>query len=381
VARYGFLTSEGADIQTYQTVNFLLWLKTQNPLSGRRRGLCLLVIRNVSLRDAWLSQLNNDNMNEDDPDRCWEPNCGLTIWDGTHRKPSRSTKLNEFDVVLVTAYAFNSPTTWVTDYKWTTVIADEAHDFLRGQQGSKELTHTLKNWYLLQHSVTSMFIMTGTPFCTNVKYDAIKMVEAVAREDIRSKWGPEYTSEGLQVLVKGWVRRLEGQTDAVKEEQAVRAHAFAEALAPLTLRRDKTSRIRGQPVVVNWEEHCTFENVSLPSIPEEVQRREAIIQRMRPNQAVGRINARANEYHRCLSYSSRFQYWSKGLPASWWDQYDLSETQRHVRTKKLVEILREGQHTHNGVIIFVHRVFLAELCLKVIPTIVGIDARYLNCWD
>jgi hypothetical protein len=71
------------------------------------------------------------------------------------------------------------------------VLADEGHEFLRGQHNAKGLSLTLRNWYALQSRTKSMFIITGTPFVTKIQYDVVAITKAIAHEKIRTTWGPD----------------------------------------------------------------------------------------------------------------------------------------------------------------------------------------------
>ena len=48
-----------------------------------------------------------------------------------------------------------------------------------------------------------------------------------------------------------------------------------------------------------------------------------------------------------------------------WDNYTVQEAQSYVRTRRFIEILKEGKQSGNRVVVFCHRVFLLELSAKV----------------
>ena len=200
---------------------------------------------------------------------------------------------------------------------------------------------------------------------------------AIASDDVRARWGYDYTNAGLDKLLEGWVQNLSSKPDDVKSKQQERSRRFAEILAPIMIRRDHSSLIRGETVCVNWEERCVKFTQSLVSRPQEVAAREQIIRRMTPYRS-NRISTRGTDYHRMLSYSHRFEHYkgNKGK-AAFWEDYHLSEANGHVRTTELIRILKKGKSEGNGVIVFCDRVFLAELSMKV-PLLVGADSRYAD---
>ena len=146
---------------------------------------------------------------------------------------------------------------------------------------------------------------------------------------------------------------------------------MAELLAIFTIRRDEKSEIKGEKVMIDYFGQCKVQEESLPSVPSEVQERERQYRAL-VNSGILKNNSQMmrNEYMRCLSYSYRFVSW-KALSdhptrrAKVWEGYRMTESEGHVRTKALIQFLREGKRTGNGVVIFVQREFLAELCLKV----------------
>jgi hypothetical protein len=206
---------------------------------------------------------------------------------------------------------------------------------------------------------------------------AKKAVQAIASADVRARWGRDYTDAGLDKLLEGWVQNLQSKSDDIKAMQQARTSRFAEILAPIMIRRDHSSLIRGDTVCVNWDARCLKFIQSLESRPAEVAAREVIIRRMNPHRP-NRISTKATDYHRMLSYSHRFEHYkgNKGK-VSFWEDYDLAEAKNHVRTTELIRILRKGKSEGNGVIVFCERVFLAELSMKV-PLTPGTNIRYVN---
>jgi hypothetical protein len=124
---------------------------------------------------------------------------------------SRSSKINArgivegYDKVLITAHMLQTRDSWVTKVKWSTVLADEAYEFLRGQHGKPEQSLMLQNWGVLQYKTKSIVIIAWTPFVTNIVHDFGAMTQAIACEQIRRQWSKDCTDAGLQALVKGWI--------------------------------------------------------------------------------------------------------------------------------------------------------------------------------
>jgi hypothetical protein len=297
------------------------------------------------------------------------------VWDATRRgaAPLNANGIIEnIDVVLITASALQVDTTacWVTKMKWHTVLADEGHDYLRGQHNARTgtLSLTLRNWYTLQHCTKSMFIITGTPFVTKIPYDVVAITKAVAREGIRRTWGQEYTNEGLEELVKGWRSDLATTAPLVQRQQEDLRNAVKDKLALFMIRRDENSQIRGRPVMTDYFKQCTVleEPIKITDNGAERTYRENLYRRHYGNNS--NVTKTQNDNMRCLCWSYRFIQWqslSERERGTIWDDFTLEEARRQIRTRQLISIIQEGKKTGNGVILFVQRVFLAEMCIKV----------------
>ena len=86
----------------------------------------------------------------------------------------------------------------------------------------------------------------------------------------------------------------------------------------------------------------------------------------------GILTKSRNDNMRCLCWSYRFISWNNTESRKRhliWKSYTIQEAVKQIRTKQLIRILMEGKRTGNGVIIFVQRVFLAEMCIKVNGTL------------
>ena len=159
-------------------------------------------------------------------EKYWRSGKGLRVWDVTRQgtpKANAQGMYEGIDVVLITASTLqvDPAMCWVTKAKWHTVLADEGHDYLRGQHNAQpgRLSLTLRNWYNLQHHTSSMFIITGTPFVTKISYDVVAITKAVAHEQIRRTWGNEYTDAGLDEMVRGWRSELSTKDPAEAARQ------------------------------------------------------------------------------------------------------------------------------------------------------------------
>jgi hypothetical protein len=98
------------------------------------RGLCLLVLKNEALADAWVSMLNNDELDKkgvgehlaidevdpDDAERCWKRGKGLSVLNliGAGKAPPAASRMYQYDVVMVTSYCMAGTSTRVN---WTSV--------------------------------------------------------------------------------------------------------------------------------------------------------------------------------------------------------------------------------------------------------------------
>jgi len=140
----------------------------------------------------------------------WQPGArALNVLDCTewtkHRTPPTVADLAHIDVVMVTSSMLAAlEDLWVVRVQWHTVVADEGHDYLRGQHNKAAISYIIQKWHKLQQRTQSCFVLSGTPFVTKVSYDAVRMIEAIASPTVRAKWGVEYTTEALNVLFDGW---------------------------------------------------------------------------------------------------------------------------------------------------------------------------------
>jgi len=152
------------------------------------------MVYNSPLIMAWAETMNNGKFMAPQftEQRFWKEGKGLTVWDVTTQGPPKGKNGRLlYDIVMCTSQSLQSNDSWVTKFKWHTVIADEAHKYLYGQHNKKvspgEVTSlTLKSWYRLQSCTRSMFLITGTPFVTNIRYDFVTITK-IAREDMRNR--------------------------------------------------------------------------------------------------------------------------------------------------------------------------------------------------
>jgi hypothetical protein len=335
----------------------------------------LNTLNNQSLYSACLAKQIPEE--EYKRERCWHPNKGLQVWDVTTDGEPTANKNGIFDnvdVVLITASALQTDPTlcWVNKVKWTTVLADEGHDYLRGQHnaraGSQSLT--LKNWYMLQRNTKSMFIITGTPFVTKISYDVVAITKAVAREEIRRAWGDNYSDAGLEDMVKGWKSEMSNLDPVTRRQQDDLRTNVKDKLALFMIRRDENSKIRGRLVMTDYFKECTvYEDPLQPTDGgKEVRDREEVYRQSFVNS--DSITKTRNDNMRCLCWSNRFVQWKRLTDrerCTFWNDFSLAEVDQHIRTRQLVRILKDGKTTGNGVIIFVQRTFQAELSIKASP--------------
>jgi len=103
---------------------------------------------NSPLIVAWLNTLNNDTLRNNlksesdyDEERSWQTGKGLRVWNVAKQgipRPNSDGLYADVDVVLITASSLqvDPVASWVTKTKWHTVLADEGHDYLRGQHNA-----------------------------------------------------------------------------------------------------------------------------------------------------------------------------------------------------------------------------------------------------
>jgi len=132
---------------------------------------------------AWLATLNNDTLS-DKTQWTWAEGKGLKVWNANKGPPPILDWWcgEDIDVVIVTSTCLQKSDSWVTKIRWHTVIADEAHSFLRGQHNKRadDQSITLNTWSRLQTHTKSMFIISGTPFVTKITFDFIAITKSIA---------------------------------------------------------------------------------------------------------------------------------------------------------------------------------------------------------
>src|SRR5262249_8842391 len=152
-----------------------------------------------------------------------------------------------------------------------------------------------------------------------------------------------------------------------REQESIRNKA-KEMLATFMIRRDQHSKIRGDAVLRDYFKECTV--LEEPLVPTDGGREVAYRERLY-RQSFGIrsdvLTKSRNDNMRCLSWSYRFIPWQTAdasKRAAIWSDYTLEEASDHIRTRALIRILTRAKRSGNGCIIFVQRVFLAELSLK-----------------
>ena len=171
------------------------------------------------------------------------------MWNITTQGPLKGeNSCLPYDVVMSTSQSLQSNDSWVTKFKWHTVIADEAHEYLHGQHNKKVslgevMSLTLKSWYRLQSCIRSMFLITGTLFVTNIRYDFVAITKAVAREDMWNRWGTLYSDEGLQQLIKGHLNNTVNRNQVEMAAHTEASNRMATAFSGFCIQHDASSRI------------------------------------------------------------------------------------------------------------------------------------------
>ena len=275
------------------------------------------------------------------------------------------------DVLLVTSYHLTkSPPCWVSALRFHTMVGDEGHIYLRGQHSKAcqdVQSNTLTNWTQLQQHTKSVFVLTGTPLCTNVTYDYVAILKAIAPEEVRINWDPALADQRLKDFFAEWVPmkpNVEMTTSALAA-QAARAKRAAELWALFTIRRDGRSEIHGQRVLRDFLGECQmFDQPLKPPTDQEYHERELLYARCFGGGQT-RFTKEYNLHIRCLSYSSRYPQWRRCRSNAWAD-FSNADIQKHIRTARLRELLLKGKCSGNGVVVFVDRVFLLELAVNVL---------------
>jgi hypothetical protein len=276
------------------------------------------------------------------------------------------------DVWVVTSHDFKrAQGAWFLQTKWHTVIADEAHDYLRGNHNDRtHISNTLKNWYALQHRTMSMFLVTGTPFCTKISFDFQQITRAVAKDSLRAQWKIDCSDTALGSMVRGWHDSGSTGYQTDTESQVHIRDCIKNALAVFMLRRDETSEIRGKRVLRDYFAELVRleEPVPLPS-RNEFEERDRTYRMLCGTRAANSAPQIQNDRKRMLSWSYRYLKWDglrRGEKSKAWIGYTLREAQAHVRTNELIRCLEEAHRRKEGAVVFCQRIFLMEMAVKVL---------------
>ena len=232
-----------------------------------------------------------------------------------------------------------------------------------------------------------MFLLTGTPYTTDIKFDVKRILQAIAPDNVRWGWGHNYSDDGIDELLAPWDDHLHGKTFQSEEarKQAVKhntstAEEIAKKMVLYTIRRDEKCRIQGNVILRDYIGECKHLEDSL--VPndngKEVQERMKVY-----SERYGklRVSGKSSEMLRCLAYSLRYPDWAvlKGRETkTFWNNYTLQEARSHVRTRRLIEILKEGRQSGNQVVVFCHRVFLLELAAKVQDSWLSFNSKIME---
>lgn len=350
----------------------MYWLKLNlATIASQPRNLCLLVLNNTTLVNGW-----SDTLNSDQNAVFWLKGHGLKYLDLTNPKtllpqPDVSGVFKDIDVVIVPSSWFRKDgSCWPLQFVWHTVIADEVHGFLRGNHNARDKaapSNTLKNWYQLLDRTKSTFVITGTPFYTNISWDFKQITRATGTNMVRQKWGEYASDEGLDKLFENWSETIKDETRdpiAFKNQQDS-FNKIAQSFAIYTIRRDKKSRIDGEPVIVDYLGKCERHEEPLEPDPAEQQRQQELYRTTWMN----RTDANRNHIMRNLTWCDRYTYWAEkhGARKEWWADFTLHEAQRCIRTKDLIKKLVEGTQDKRGMVVFCQTHFQIQLCMKVFP--------------
>ena len=147
-----------------------------------------------------------------------------------------------------------------------------------------------------------------------------------------------------------------------------------------TIRRDEKCRIQGNVILRDYVGECKCLEDSLVSN----NNGKEVLERMKVyGERYGklRVSGKSSETLRCLAYSLRYPDWvmlKGGEAKTFWNNYTLQEARLHVRTRRLIEILKEGKQSGNRVVVFCHRVFLLELSAKVQDTWLSSNSKIME---
>jgi hypothetical protein len=147
-----------------------------------------------------------------------------------------------------------------------------------------------------------------------MKFDVERILQAIAPSNVRGKWEPNYTDEGMHRLLEPWYPRqskLEGEPAIQNSE---RAKGIAGKLALFTLRRDERSVIRGGAAMYDYVKDSKRHEEPLRYTvgDREVDELKRIYEELWVKKGV--LSSHFNDKMRCLVYAKRYARWnSKGI--------------------------------------------------------------------
>ena len=224
----------------------------------------------------------------------------------------------------------------------------------------------------LKSSITILMIpIHGIPtwknLCSIVSYDFVAITKSMAKEFIRAVWGTTVYKWSLEELVKGWRSDFNPNEPIVAAQQEEIQKRSKDMLAMFMLWRDQSSKIRGKLVMVDYFKQSTIYDQPLQpndggaefSYWEDLYR-----QSCGANSNI--LTKSRNDNMHCLCWSYRFiaGIMPRVRTDTWFEKITSSKRQRSRSEPNDWSKFWKRKRTSNGVILFVQRVFLAEMCIK-----------------
>jgi hypothetical protein len=227
----------------------------------------------------------------------------------------------------------------LTSLRFKYLIVDECQTWVRGQPS--HLSNQLHFYRTrLLPKADAVYLLSGTPFPGQMRFDFIETIKSLACSARREKWSIKfsnedepsfcYSDEALKALDEKWV-----ETPMDKK---------AQMLVPILLRRTGTSLIDKEPVMVNYMamlHEVDDGDILVKDIYEEMTVRNAILDRLFTEK---RSSTDRYTLGRWLAWTSQVtkRDWSNSGRNNprWWDNFTLEDASEFERGRRLVQILK-----------------------------------------
>jgi hypothetical protein len=268
----------------------------------------------------------------------------------------RSGSSGPVDVYVTTTSVLqrDSPTRrFIAKIPFKYTFVDEAHHWVRGKRGG-EMAEQLRFFRdVLLRKVDANWLLSGTIFPGNIRFDFIETIKSLACPQRRDNW-QVIDGEGRSFLVYG-----DSELQLLsKDWESTHNRRKTEMLVPLMLLRTEDTMIDGEPAMnghMSMLEKRTDGEISYALIKKEITDRQNAIRSVEENTKI-RYNL-----GRLYSYSSQVleRHWSETgrFDSKWWDKFTLADAKQFARGRQFVFLLSKLKKEKRKPIVFAYAVF------------------------